>query len=456
MKIAVLADLHLPDDPPLMHEDVLRQSLQICRDTRADLVILAGDMAKAGAIRAGDRMIREMKNLPCPAIITRGNTEEEIPGFEEKISFAGVYQSKDVEVFSLETLPDAPPPSGKFRILAAHRPMEAPAGVDLVICGHKHRDIRENKLEAVRGLDPDKVLGGPPAVAFFEIQNNRVCRTEAVLPGFSIDDWSREEKETLFRQIGVAVKVNAAEELRRAEELNVPKVEILHKLSEAKIPAEHYLQTTKGEISIHLPDISFENPDKAAEIVRWGTDLGATRFTAHVPQASLREMLDEKNFNRMADLYAKTFAAAPQAVFGIENMHMRDGETEFERRFGYTPPEQLQMIRAVRARLPEQKIGAVLDIGHARNNDVFYPRYSLSQWYEMLKGEIVTMHLHQVSDADGVKNHTPITGWYQRLISLASFIKERRSGNFAEAALFVECRGGWESTYQMFRKELQG
>ena len=74
----------------------------------------------------------------------------------------------------------------------------------------------------------------------------------------------------------------------------------------------------------------------------------------------------------------------------------------------------------------------------------------------MLKGEIVTMHLHQVSDADGVKNHTPITGWYQRLISLASFIKERRSGNFAEATLFVECRGGWESTYQMFRKELQG
>ena len=64
MKIAVLADLHLPDDPPLMHEDVLRQSLQICRDTRADLVILAGDMAKAGAIRAGDRMIREM-NAKC-------------------------------------------------------------------------------------------------------------------------------------------------------------------------------------------------------------------------------------------------------------------------------------------------------------------------------------------------------------------------------------------------------
>ena len=50
--------------------------------------------------------------------------------------------------------------------------------------------------------------------------------------------------------------------------------------------------------------------------------------------------------------------------------------------------------------------------------------------------------------------HKPITGWYQRLISLASFIRERRLGNFADAALFIECRGGWESTWQMFRKEL--
>ncbi|MBO5762487.1 MAG: hypothetical protein J6R85_01320, partial [Lentisphaeria bacterium] len=55
-----------------------------------------------------------------------------------------------------------------------------------------------------------------------------------------------------------------------------------------------------------------------------------------------------------------------------------------------------------------------------------------------------------------VSNHTPITGWYQRLISLASFIRERQLGNFAGAALFVECRGGWESTWEMFRKELQG
>lgn len=456
MKIAVLADLHFPDQPPVMHEKILQQALRICRDAHADLVIFAGDMAKAGALIAGDRIIREAQALPCPAIITRGNTEEAIPGFAEKITFADRFLSDTVEVFAMEALHTAPPASGKFRILAVHYPMPPPPGVDLVICGHKHRDISDGQTEAVRGIDPDKVIGGPPAVAFFDISGNRVSRSETALPGFSITDWKPEEKQNLFRQFGVSIKYNAEEELTRASELHIPAVEILHKLSDAPIPAKKYLETTGGMISIHLPDISFDSPDAAAEKVRWGLDLGATRFTIHVPKASLAEMQDEKNFNRMADLYSRTLALAPHAVFGIENMHMNAGETEFNRRFGYTPPEQLQMIRAVRARLPEQKIGAVLDIGHARNNDVFYRQYSLSQWYEMLRGEIVSMHIHQVTDDEKgeVHNHKPITGWYQRLISLASFIKERHDGNFSDAALFIECRGGWESTYQMFKQEL--
>ena len=455
MKIAILADLHLPDDPPAMHENILLQALEICRTAGTDLAVVAGDMAKAGAVTAGDRLIREVQNLPCPVVITRGNTEEAIPGFEQKITFTAAYTAGNIEVFSLEAFPSAPPPSGKFRILAAHRPMDPPPGVDLVICGHKHRDQSTPTLEMVRGLDPDKVIGGPPAVTFLQINGRQVQRTEVALPGFSISSWSREEKHSLLCQMGVAVKKDAETELRRAAELGAGKVEILHKLRDAAAPAAKYLQTTGGEISIHLPDISFEKPDAAADAVRWGLDLGATRFTVHVPKESLHTMQDAALFNRMADLYAQTLALAPQAVFGIENMHMKAGETEFERRFGYTPQEQLQIIRAVRERLPEQKIGAVLDIGHARNNDIFYRRYSLSHWYEALRGEIVAMHLHQVTEENGeFSNHTPITGWYQRLISLASFIRERELGGFAAAALFVECRGGWESTWEMFRQEL--
>ena len=455
MKIAILADLHLPEAPPAMHENILHQALEICRTAGTDLVVMAGDMVKAGAVMAGDRMIRELQKLPCPVVMTRGNTEEKIPGFEQKITFASAFSTDDVEVYALEALASAPPSSGKFRILAAHRPMDPPPGVDLVICGHKHWDLSSPALEMVRGLDPDKVIGGPPAVTFLQIHGRQVTRTEVALPGFSITSWSREEKRSLLNQMGVAIKNDAETELRRAAELGAGKVEILHKLRDAAAPAAKYLQATGGEISIHLPDISFEKPDAAADAVRWGVDLGATRFTIHVPKESLHTMQDSTLFNRMMDLYAQTLALAPQAVCGIENMHMRAGETEFERRFGYTPQEQLQIIRAVRERLPEQKIGAVLDIGHARNNDVFYRRYSLSHWYESLRGEIVAMHLHQVTEENGViSNHTPITGWYQRLISLASFIRERELGNFAGAALFVECRGGWESTWEMFRKEL--
>lgn len=63
--------------------------------------------------------------------------------------------------------------------------------------------------------------------------------------------------------------------------------------------------------------------------------------------------------------------------------------------------------------------------------------------------------LHQVRQSpDGLHNHTPITGWYESLISLASFISEWKNGTFKDALLFVECRGGWESSYSLFKNEL--
>ena len=458
LKIAVLADLHLPDELPAMHTKVLQNAIECCLEEKADVIVCAGDMAKAGAFNAANFLLDSLRTIPVPSVITQGNTEQGIPGFDKMIAGSGKFISADVEIFNAETpLPDNK--SGKFRIIVGHWPLkELPANVDMQIAGHSHIDRSSNGVEVVRGLDPDKGIGGAPAVTFFTISGNGCQRTEKVLPGFSIDEWSSKETAELLGQIGVAVKYDAVQELNRAIELNIPAVEILHTLTKIETTAQAarlYKEQTGGVISVHLPDISFANPDAAVEAIKRSIDLGAEQFTLHVPKATLAELAAPADFERMTDLFCKVLELAPQAVFGIENMHLVKNETEFERRFGYTPFEQLKMIQTLRARLPQHKIGALLDIGHARNNGVFYRQYSLAQWYDALRGNIVGMHLHQVtSDAEGYHNHTPITGWYQRLISLASFINEWRNGCFAGAKLFIECRGGWESTYTMFKQEL--
>ena len=458
LKIAVLADLHLPDELPSMHVKVLQEAVECCVREKADVIVCAGDMAKADAFNAAKLLLDSLSSVPIPAVITQGNTEQGIPGFDRMIADCGKFISPEVEIFNAET-PLPGNRSGKFRILVGHWPLkELPANVDMQIAGHSHIDRSGNGIEVVRGLDPDKVIGGAPAVTFFTVSGNNCQRSEKVLPGFSVGEWSRLERAELLGQIGVSVKYDAGQELDRAIELNIPAVEIIHTLTRngsTALAAGRYQQQTGGAVSVHLPDISFANPDAAVEAVKRGVDIGAEQFTLHVPKATLSELADPADFERMTDLFCKVLELAPQAVFGIENMHLVKNETEFERRFGYTPLEQLKMIRELRARLPQHRIGALLDIGHARNNGVFYRKYSLAQWYDALRGNIVGMHLHQVtSDAEGYHNHTPVTGWYHRLISLASFINEWRNGCFAGAKLFIECRGGWESSYAMFKQEL--
>lgn len=457
-KIAALADLHLPDELNEMHVQILQEALTICRNNKVDAIVCAGDMIKAKASSAASFFIKALEALPVPTIVTKGNTEMEIASFDSQIQNLTAFTSPTVEIFAAEA-PLPPKSNGKFRVRIAHYPLKnLPEGFDLQISGHYHYDSSNNGVEIVRGLDPDKVIGGSPAVAIFEIQNGKYSRSEIPLKGYSISEWRQQERTALLKQLGVAVKVDITKELEHAIRLNIPAVEILYHLlkNEAAPKAiANYLKATQGKASIHLPDISFEKPNTALEYVKKGVDLGIEHFTIHVPKASIIEMANKGSLDKICEFYCQTMGAAPNATFGIENMHMVEGEDEFNRRFGYTPNEQISIIKELQGCLPNQKIGAVLDIGHARNNGVFYQRYSLSQWYEALRGHIVAMHLHQVTNApDGLHNHTPITGWYQSLISLASFIREWQNNTFNGALLFIECRGGWESSYAFFREAL--
>ena len=62
----------------------------------------------------------------------------------------------------------------------------------LFIAGHEHYDRFDGKCHVVRGLDPDKAIGGMPAVAFFEYDENSKTfnreNIECVSTNFSADE----------------------------------------------------------------------------------------------------------------------------------------------------------------------------------------------------------------------------------------------------------------------------
>ena len=61
MKIAVFADLHLPDRPDTVKEQVLDMAVHHLRGVeKVDQILCAGDMTAAGTVAASERLIRKL------------------------------------------------------------------------------------------------------------------------------------------------------------------------------------------------------------------------------------------------------------------------------------------------------------------------------------------------------------------------------------------------------------
>lgn len=465
IRLAVLADLHLPDTLNTLQWNVLDMALDCCRDENAHVLALVGDMIQVGARQAAVQLDERLKQSGFPVVSTPGNNEYDTPGVAEVFRWPTEARFDNVHIMSDNARPgccSSCTPSSScsdndFTVMLGHWPPKTiPAGTSLYIAGHVHKDEDKGVLQIVRGLDPDKVIGNAPAVTFFDIDDNRVYRHERVLPGFSIDSWDMETRHELLRQIGVSIKSDCDNSLRLAASYGVSAVELLHSLTPSASALNEYISSTNGLISVHLPDVDPCKPNIAMDALQRGLDWGARQFTVHVPKTSIETWKDPRISDAFINSYCNLFSQAPDAVFGIENMHMTQGETATQRRYGYLPQEQLTFIAELQHRLKPIHIGAVLDIGHARNNAPFSKSFSISRWYEELRGSIVAMHIHQVVQVEnGFDNHRPLTGWYTPLISLASFLHEWNLNRFSKAPIFIEIRkGDWEQSYAMFKQHL--
>ncbi|MBO4345746.1 MAG: hypothetical protein J5833_08315 [Victivallales bacterium] len=419
-----------------------------------DLLVIAGDMIMPGAVPAAEMMRKALARIPVPMIATMGNNEEGIEDYAKRFPFKTSFVTDEAEIYAMEA--DRPAPNGKPRMIVGHYPLdESPEEGALYVAGHRHLDKVGGMSQLVRGMDPDKAIGGP-AVAIFSVNGGKWTRRDIPLPMFDLAQWTDDDKSAFAACLGVSVKRDPDAMLAELAAAGVRNVEFRWHVTPSAAALDSWKAQTNGHISVHLPDIGLDaNIDEIVGFVRQWLSLGASQFTIHVPKVSVKVLAVPENMDKIVDLYAAVIAAAKGAVIGIENMHTKVGEPLEERRFGYIPSEQRQIIELLRKRLPDANIGPLLDIGHARNNLPYSSIYNLSEWYRQFGPELNGMHIHQVeTDDTGYHNHNAFRGLFTRLISLSSLLYAWRNGLIRRCPLFIETDEDWKITWQTFQREL--
>ena len=519
-RFVLLTDLHLSDNPDTAAHEALQWAVDRVNRERPDFLAVAGDVTTFSTADSANRCLEALLRVEVPVLFTPGNAErrggramsvfETMASPERRAAAFG-----DLLVLlpdtSTGTLPrherswlnrSLPQSRAQRRLVITHYPLDrmdgegrawmarwlSENGVELLVAGHSHfhRTRREGGfVEAVvRGLDPDKAIGDLPGISLFSSEQAGAW-TETFIPwspavrllpadlpngmlpvGWSIQgDPATAARETLVTGLSCL-------EIRPAD-LDFSARALAGALRELRNRGPLYL-------SYHLPDLQWnsgtgrvEGTDTVRAHVDCALAAGVDSLTVHVPRASasamerVREGRTEPTgcFADFVESFASLFTDAVRAgvALAIENIH-NPADTPAdspEREFATRIDEYLRWIDAVAADMrdiPEARVGALLDVGHARNNggdlDNLQP---LGDWYARLGRRILGYHIHQV-DTDPVSgvlsNHHEITELFGSRISFAGFLWSWSTHQITRGPLFVEVRdaGGREKTARRFQR----
>lgn len=491
LRIAVIADTHLSAVNGTAQEAAFEFALKQLQSDKPDVLLVLGDVTASGSIEAarGARTRLDQSGL-CYRMIP-GNSDERTPAhcaaIAERLTVDAPFYTDDCAVCLLDTPNGALSPRAKNQlktvmetaggrpvILGSHYPLAVckkdpyvnslieAEKVSLFIGAHVHGDQEcragQVAVHTVRGLDPDKANGGPPAVALFECID-RQWKTDAIpFEEGAVTNWSPAMRQGFVDCLGFSCMSQSLEaldyaarhdvrcvELRAGHALSVPRDELFEAVRRWRDSGGTYL-------SIHMPDLGYDSGRSAItgipafrKAVSLALALGVEHMVLHVPRVSVGQMQPAGDLwhtfaNTFLDLIKEPIAAG--TVIGVENLHMNPGEADDgSRGFGYRPEECLEWGRHLRETSGYDPIGIHLDIGHARNNHPFSKACSVGQWYARVGKETVGYHLHQVVLIDGVmKNHHPIRDAYGPLISLSSFFWGWKTGGLCHAPMFLEIR----------------
>jgi len=507
--MAVIADTHLPAMPGTAQETCLDWALATLSANPPDLLAVAGDITAAGSPATAAAFRSKLDHSGLRTLITPGNSDLRNPSAQaavlQALSTAPASDHPPCRVVLLDT--GAGEVTAEARLALTHAGagvgeralvvvMHFPPGSlapdsrqwleswvrqtqpSLIVAAHSHRD-REvcwagTPVHTVRGLDPDKAIGGPPAVALFELREGTWRRRELSFPDGTAEGWSPGEREELRALLGLACSNEAAAGLLRAAAEGVACVE-LRATNAAKDPQalrtalSTWWQAGGRYLSWHMPDVPWREDDSPpTEVAEWrdllqvGLHRDIQALTVHVPRATVALMQPgSQPWRSLSDTFCRLLepAVARGVRIAIENMHMRPGESADEsRRYGYLPAECLAWAEELRSRLGRDTVGMLLDLGHARNNDPFAAEFTLGAWYALVGRHSVGYHLHQVLTTDGkMRNHQPITGFHGPLISLSSFLWAWHAGHLNHAPVFIEVPDaeGQRVSLQVLRRGLR-
>ncbi len=490
LKIAVIADTHLSNVPNTAQKAAFDFALKRLQSDKPDIVLFLGDVTAAGTLEPADYVRTRLDESGLCFRMIPGNSDERTPALcaavAERLTVASLFYSDEHVVCLLDFQGDELSPEGIARlkalveaqetrriIIGSHYPLSAcmenpylqaliqAEKISLFIAGHKHRDqnhkIGKMSVHTVRGLDPDKAIGGPPTVTLFEFKDQEWKTEDIPFEEGTVAKWSPSMRQEFIDHLGFSCMSKSLEGLHyaslhdvRCVELRAPKV--LSVPREELLSAVKFWRNSGGRyLSMHMPDLSYDT--ETAEItgiqtfretVLLALALEVDHMVLHVPRVSVDQM---QPTSEMWVNFAETFlelCTEPMErgiVLGVENLHMRTNEAcDGSRGFGYLPEECLEWIAYLRKRSDYAHIGIHLDIGHARNNPPFSKKLSVGQWYALLGKEVVGYHLHQVLSMNGMKNHNPITDVYGPIISMSSFFWGWATRGLCRVPMFLEIR----------------
>ena len=471
-RIAVFADLHYTRGSAKLKGALLREALRMASALRVEAIVCAGDMLGTGTVAEASDLRALFDSQPLPAWFTPGNAELRTPAESAAAnallanpspppdgvllidSSSGWADLSTLQPFNSSTCAAG----GSRKLLVVTHVPPGGGAIGLTVAGHEHVDaVRENgACRVLRGLDPDKAIGGPPSFATFVRDDAGVWHHEAdhEIAGIRPAEWSPAFRDAFLRDLGISTMYDPFGGLVFATDEHVPCVELRHaswRADDARALADAVARwrAAGGRVlSLHLPSLCFahgvaEGVDTVRDACETARALGCDRVTLHVPKMKADAFAVYRD--AVTDAYARALAplAGTDTAIGIENMHMTPGETPATRCFGYTPEECRTLLADLR-RIPGLAIGFHLDIGHARNNAPYSTLFPVGSWYEQLGAECNGMHIHQVvmDDHGKMQNHKPLLGFFDKLIALSSLIMARRDALLRPVPMFIEVRDG--------------
>lgn len=486
-KIAVLCDMHLSEKKSIQYA-FLQRAVERMKQDDIRTVICLGDMTSYGQLEAWELYKEAMKDFTHYDIM--GNAEVRDSATRECLQeFFGdvAFNVSGRTVYGLNT------PYGEITledreqlcnvkdgdiVLLHHAPrklsedsrewmtalMEQKAIT--VLHGHEHYASEcvcgKSKVIGFKALDPDKAIGSFPSISYLEITNTSIEIKECI---FGV---ASNVLEDLGNYFGLSC-VDNHKDVRYAIEHSVKYIELRCNAKDWQPDMEllplldEWRSKTNGYLSMHFPNLQWEDgtlrgKEQWSNAIEYALLVQADSLTIHPPRVNNSYMHKEgEAWNELLNLYVDAVNRMPCNVkIGIENIHVSKNDTCDEYRpFGVIPEDVLAWIDAINeAAACKERVGTVLDVGHARNNKSFAQKYPIGRWYDIMGKKTVAYHIHQVIRTEkGLKNHRAIENWFGPMINYTSFFWCWERGLLNHMPVFLEVKGSenFEKSVMMFK-----